>query len=101
MREPRPELLALLQAVKQQPDDDSPRLVLADWLEEYGDEADRARAEFVRLHCAWSQLDWRDPAREEPQRRGQALLDEHRQAWRLPLGDRQTWWDFHRGLPYA
>jgi uncharacterized protein (TIGR02996 family) len=41
-----PELRSLLQGCKDAPDDDTPRLVLADWLEEHG-EADRA--EFVRL----------------------------------------------------
>src|SRR4051794_17991657 len=45
----RRELLSLLEACKQEPDDDAARLVLADWLEEHGDDADRERAEFVRL----------------------------------------------------
>jgi uncharacterized protein (TIGR02996 family) len=45
----RPELMRLLQACKEAPDDDHARLVLADWLEEHGDENDRARADFVRL----------------------------------------------------
>jgi uncharacterized protein (TIGR02996 family) len=44
----RPELLALLAAVKDDPDDDTPRLVVADWLEEYGDKADRALRWLVR-----------------------------------------------------
>src|SRR4051812_41868891 len=42
---PRPELLGLLAACKERPDEDGPRLVLADWLEENG-ESDRAA--FVR-----------------------------------------------------
>jgi uncharacterized protein (TIGR02996 family) len=41
-----PELRSLIQGCKDAPDDDLPRLVLADWLEENG-EGDRA--EFVRL----------------------------------------------------
>jgi uncharacterized protein (TIGR02996 family) len=41
----------LLRAVLAEPDDDAPRLVLADWLEEYGDDADRARAAFIRVQC--------------------------------------------------
>jgi uncharacterized protein (TIGR02996 family) len=45
----RPELTALLEACKDAPDEDAPRLVLADWLEEHGGEADRARAAFIRL----------------------------------------------------
>jgi uncharacterized protein (TIGR02996 family) len=48
-RPPRPELLALLSDVKDHPDDRTPWLVLTDWLEEHGDEADRARAEYCRL----------------------------------------------------
>ncbi|MCI0700590.1 MAG: TIGR02996 domain-containing protein [Planctomycetia bacterium] len=36
---------ALLKAICENPDDDTPRLVFADWLQENGDEA---RAEFIR-----------------------------------------------------
>jgi uncharacterized protein (TIGR02996 family) len=45
----RGEMLRLLEAAKQEPWDDAPRLLLADWLEEHGGEADRARAEIIRL----------------------------------------------------
>src|SRR5438045_1269766 len=55
--EPRAELLGLLQAAKQQPDDDSTRLVLADWLEENGTAADAARAEFIRLQLECAHLE--------------------------------------------
>jgi uncharacterized protein (TIGR02996 family) len=47
----RRELLALLEACKRDPEDDAARLVLADWLEEHGDEDDRERADFVRLNA--------------------------------------------------
>jgi uncharacterized protein (TIGR02996 family) len=43
---------AFLQAILDDPDDDSPRLVYADWLEEHGGAAQQARAEFIRLQCA-------------------------------------------------
>jgi uncharacterized protein (TIGR02996 family) len=53
----QPEMLSLLKAVKDAPDEDAPRLVLADWLEEHGDEAQRGRAELIRLQCeSWRQL---------------------------------------------
>jgi uncharacterized protein (TIGR02996 family) len=58
----RPEVLALLRAAKETPDDDTPRLVLADWLQENGDEYDAARGEFIRLQCERAglpQSDWR------------------------------------------
>ncbi|MBY0456405.1 MAG: TIGR02996 domain-containing protein, partial [Gemmataceae bacterium] len=42
---------ALLAAIRANPDEDTPRLAFADWLDEHGDEADRARAEFIRVQC--------------------------------------------------
>ena len=39
---------AFLQAIRDSPDDDTPRLVFADWLTENGD-ADRG--EFIRVQC--------------------------------------------------
>lgn len=44
-----PELDSLYRAILDAPSDDAPRLVYADWLEEYGDDGDRLRAEFIRL----------------------------------------------------
>lgn len=45
----RRELRRVLEAAKADHWDDGPRLALADWLEEHGGEADRARAEVIRL----------------------------------------------------
>jgi uncharacterized protein (TIGR02996 family) len=42
---------ALMAAIIANPDEDTPRLALADWLDEHGDKHDRARAEFIRLQC--------------------------------------------------
>jgi uncharacterized protein (TIGR02996 family) len=36
-----------LEAIRQNPDDDTPRLVYADWLEERDD----PRGEFIRIQC--------------------------------------------------
>jgi uncharacterized protein (TIGR02996 family) len=44
----RPEIRAFLHAAKEQPEEDLPRLALADWLDER-DDADRAA--FIRLSC--------------------------------------------------
>ncbi len=49
----RSELVALLNACKQKPEDDVPRLILADWLEEQ-DETERAT--LLRLQCRERQL---------------------------------------------
>ncbi len=54
---------ALFQAILAAPHDDAPRLVYADWLDENADRfpdplarAERARAEFIRLQCAFARL---------------------------------------------
>lgn len=47
---------SLLDAILDAPEDDLPRLVYADHLEEFGDAEDRARAEFIRLQIAlWNE----------------------------------------------
>ena len=46
---PDPERIAFYRAIADAPDDDTPRLVFADWLQEHGEDA---RAEFIRLQCA-------------------------------------------------
>lgn len=45
---------ALLAAIRSHPEEDTPRLMFADWLEEQGDEV---RAEFVRLQCELARLE--------------------------------------------
>lgn len=42
---------ALLAAIGEHPDEDTPRLVYADWLDEQGGAANAARAEFIRVQC--------------------------------------------------
>jgi uncharacterized protein (TIGR02996 family) len=48
MRSSDPEYLSLLAAVLDEPGDDLPRLVMADWLDEHGESE---RAEFIRIQC--------------------------------------------------
>jgi uncharacterized protein (TIGR02996 family) len=57
----RAEMRRLLEAAKADHWDDGPRLALADWLEENGGEADRTRAEVIRLQLdtANGGPDWR------------------------------------------
>jgi uncharacterized protein (TIGR02996 family) len=54
---------ALLQTILDNPDDDLPRLIFADWLEETGEPSNVARAEFIRLQCKigiphWTYAKW-------------------------------------------
>src|SRR5437764_549926 len=50
--------LGLLQAILEAPDDDAPRLVYADWLEDHGDPE---WAEFIRAQIAYARLDEQGP----------------------------------------
>jgi uncharacterized protein (TIGR02996 family) len=70
---------AILSAILEAPDDDAPRLVYADWLEEHGDEA---RADFIRVQLELARVPDYEPGWIELRRREQALLAEHGQGWR-------------------
>jgi len=60
---------ALLAAIRQAPDDDAPRLIYADWLDEHGQPE---RAEFIRVQIGLS----RKPSRKFRAREA-ALLKKH------------------------
>src|SRR5262249_50758419 len=63
-------------------DDDTPRLVYADWLEDRGQED---RACFIRLQCRAARLDKADPARMDLIDQVHALLNAHEDEWLAPL----------------
>jgi uncharacterized protein (TIGR02996 family) len=86
---------AFLHAIIEAPDDDSPRLVYADWLEDNGDPA---RAEFIRVQCRLAALDEDDPERLALQAREYDLLADHWGAWAAPLIGRVRRWQFRRGF---
>jgi uncharacterized protein (TIGR02996 family) len=95
---PRTELLGLLAECKAHIADDAVRLVLADWLEEHGDEADRARAEFIRLECQIARLNWDDEDRKVLAVRVKELEQRYAQTWLGPLHGRGWRCWFLRGL---
>jgi uncharacterized protein (TIGR02996 family) len=68
---------AFYQDILEHPDDRAPRLIYADWLEERGD----PRGEFIRLHCAATDLAPGDPAREPLAKRLRELLSLHEVTW--------------------
>jgi uncharacterized protein (TIGR02996 family) len=79
----------LLAAVREAPDDDAPRLVFSDWLEEHGQgESDQARAEFIRLQCRMARLEEYSPERLDLVGREQELLADHEPSWRQELNGR-------------
>src|SRR5947208_5706385 len=78
----RPEVIAFLREAKENPDDDTPRLILADWLEDRGD----PRGEFVRLQATHKQHE-----------RAKAISELHKAEW---LGEltQKGMIHFYRGL---
>jgi uncharacterized protein (TIGR02996 family) len=89
---------AFLQTILESPDDDAPRLVFADWLEERGD----PRGEFIRIQCQLAQLAEDDFRCPELEARERALLHAHRDEWERPLrqvlGQTPGRWWFRRGF---
>lgn len=79
---------ALLRAVCANPDDDTPRLVFADWLQENGEEA---RAEFIRVQIELARLAKGDRRRARMTRRSVALQEEFGDQWmgELPKPDKE------------
>lgn len=82
---PRPELLALLAAVRSEPDDLTARLVLADWLQEQSDPADVARGDWVRTLAERDRVPEGYMRRTDLYLRARAVWNEHRGAWAGPL----------------
>jgi uncharacterized protein (TIGR02996 family) len=88
---------AFLQTIVDNPDDDTPRLIYADWLEEHGD----PRAEFIRVQCELARLpdesfdnpDWRVWKTREHQ-----LRSAYEKEWAGPLLKLTTSREFHRGF---
>ncbi len=85
---------AFLEAIAGRPDDDTPRLVYADWLEERGD----PRGTFVRVQCALDRLSADDPRRPALEDQADDLLAAHGQEWAAPLRGGAHEWRFRRGF---
>jgi uncharacterized protein (TIGR02996 family) len=99
---------AFLQRIRAFPDEDAPRLVFADWLDENGDST---RAEFIRVQLALAQLELESaaagdrPPRPEREKlkadlsdRERSLLDAHEETWTAPFRRYATRPRFRRGF---
>jgi uncharacterized protein (TIGR02996 family) len=87
---------AFLRDIIEHADDDAPRLIYADWLQDHGQPE---RAEFIRLQCrlaAAGALD--DPDRWALLAREQQLLREHGKGWARALRRLVKRWRFRRGF---
>jgi uncharacterized protein (TIGR02996 family) len=86
---------ALLKAVLANPDDDLPRLVYADWLDENGDSA---RAEFIRTQIELAKLPDHDPRYRHLEDREHELMSEHEAGWLGGESPRLSEWEWRRGF---
>src|SRR4051794_15182213 len=84
-----------LETLRDNPEDDTTRLVLADW---FDDHDDPVRAEFIRLGVMLAHLGPSHPERAACESRYQSLLHSHQLTW---LGGRPASlerWTFRGGL---
>ncbi len=95
---------ALYAVVLAEPEADAPRLVYADWLEEHPrDEADTARAHFIRLEVEAEALPADSPDRAAMEAAAAKLFNRHSDAWNRDLPTWDEWYDstlvYRRGFP--
>jgi uncharacterized protein (TIGR02996 family) len=84
---------AFVEEIAAHPDDDAPRLVYADWLEERGD----PQGQFIRVQCELARMpdsrQWDELLRREAE-----LLQQHRDEWLQPFAGGLIRGVFHRGV---
>jgi uncharacterized protein (TIGR02996 family) len=81
--------------IAEHPDDDTPRLIYADWLEDHGDEA---QAEFIRVQIRRSRLPLEDLEQPTLARREAQLLARYEARWAGDLAEIAIGWTFSRGF---
>jgi uncharacterized protein (TIGR02996 family) len=87
---------AFLQDIAAHPDDDAPRLICADWIEEHGDPE---RAELIRVQCELARLgSWELVRQIQLRRRERELLATRGKEWSKPLRAYSSNFDFRRGF---
>jgi uncharacterized protein (TIGR02996 family) len=84
---------AFLQAIIESPDDDSLRLIYADFLDERGD----PRGEFIRVQVTLANSS-DQPRKQELEARERELLKRHEQQWVTPVRPWVKAWAFRRGF---
>lgn len=90
----RPDAEGFLQRIRAFPDDDIPRLILADWL----DEQDDPRGRFIRIQIALARIPMDDRRREALVDEEAMLLARHEAEWKAPFRGLASVPDFRRGF---
>jgi uncharacterized protein (TIGR02996 family) len=89
---------AFLADIRENPADDGPRLIFADWLEERDGPGDAERAEFIRLQVELARLPAGHPQRGELEARERALRQQCGARWSAPLAGLVRGLEFRRGF---
>src|SRR4051812_31298952 len=90
---------AFLHDICQNPDDDAPRLVYADWLDDHGGAGGPDRAEFIRVQIELARTPGLDPARRQVlELRQGVLLKKWKVAWVKPFHGLFPRYEYHRGF---
>jgi uncharacterized protein (TIGR02996 family) len=99
------DLQALYAGICAQPDEDTPRLALADFLDEQGGKPNQFRADVIRTHCRLEREEpWSHPWRELSARweklaqKVNKLEQERKLPWLAHLKGRVKGWALERGL---
>jgi uncharacterized protein (TIGR02996 family) len=87
-----------LRDIQERPEDDLPRLLYADWLEDQPEPHLAARGELIRLQCESARLPADDPRAAEMEGCARRLVAEHQQSWAGPLAGLAERWEYSRGL---
>jgi uncharacterized protein (TIGR02996 family) len=85
----------LLDDILDHPDDDTPRLVYANWLDDHDQPL---RAELIRVQIEAARLPEDNPARARLEARARGILDEQKAAWIGELNNFSESYHFDRGL---
>jgi uncharacterized protein (TIGR02996 family) len=86
---------ALRAAVLAHPDDDTPRLVYADWCEDAGQ---AERAAFVRAQVEAARAEPHSPTARTAAATAKQLLAEYGETWTAHLSEAVSWYGFERGF---
>jgi uncharacterized protein (TIGR02996 family) len=86
---------AFFDRIRNEPGEDGPRLIYADWLDE---NCQPDRAEFIRLQCALARLPDEEPGRPELRERERILRDANEVRWAADLAPLVSGWEFRRGV---
>ena len=89
---------AMRQAILAQPDEDAPRLLYADWLDEQGDSVLSARAAFIRLQCRLIRATLSPAERSRLRAEARGLYTAHAPTWLGALARAVDYGQFERGF---